>query len=481
MAEKITSIARNTSYFTLALILQKIISLSYFTFYARALGPADLGQYYFALSVTSIFGIFIDLGFGNVLTREIAKHSEKAAEYISSALGIKALLSALALLLLLGWTGIWHYSELTRDLIYISALAMFIDNITGVFYSALRGFHNLKFESIASVIFQLIILAVSLVILNTSGNLRWLMSSLVLGSLFNVVYSGIVTRRVLGLRFRLAWDKAIVRHLFILVLPFAVFGIFQRFYTYFDSVLLFKLAGDRAVGLYQVPFKIVVALQFLPMAFTASLYPALSAYWHNNREQLKITFERAIHYSLILSLPIMIGTMVLADKIVLLFKTGFSEVIVPLQISSLAIPFMFLGFPVGSLLNACDRQKRHTINMIITSLASALLNIMLIPVFGVLGACITTVVTSVLMLVLGAWLVPGIIAVRARIFMRMFGSTAAASAIMGICAYALKAYIHPILVIVIASLVYAGALYLLGGFKKEDVLSVFRSFVRTKS
>jgi len=111
------------------------------------------------------------------------------------------------------------------------------------------------------------------------------------------------------------------------------------------------------VGLYQVPFKIVVAIQFLPMAFTASLYPALSAYWQRNREQLAITFERAISYSLILSIPIMIGTIVLADQIITIFKESFSAVAWPLQVTMLAVPFMFLGFPVGSLLNACDRQK----------------------------------------------------------------------------------------------------------------------------
>ena len=44
MADKIGNLARNTSYFTLALIGQKLISLAYFTIYARELGPADLGK-----------------------------------------------------------------------------------------------------------------------------------------------------------------------------------------------------------------------------------------------------------------------------------------------------------------------------------------------------------------------------------------------------------------------------------------------------
>ena len=66
---KIANIAKNTSYLTLALVFQKIISFTYFTLLARYIGPASLGKYYLALSFTTIFAIFIDLGFANVLIR----------------------------------------------------------------------------------------------------------------------------------------------------------------------------------------------------------------------------------------------------------------------------------------------------------------------------------------------------------------------------------------------------------------------------
>jgi len=84
MPEKITNIAKNTSYFTLALILQKVISFTYFVLIARAIGPEDLGKYYFAISFTSIFGIFIDIGQSSVLTREVAKRPDEAEKLFSS-------------------------------------------------------------------------------------------------------------------------------------------------------------------------------------------------------------------------------------------------------------------------------------------------------------------------------------------------------------------------------------------------------------
>jgi O-antigen/teichoic acid export membrane protein len=217
------------------------------------------------------------------------------------------------------------------------------------------------------------------------------------------------------------------------------------------------------------------------MAFTASLYPAMSAYWQHNRQQLSITFERAITYSLILGLPIMIGTIALADQIVLLFKEGYGEAVLPLQISMIAVPFMFLSFPIGSLLNACDRQKRNTINIAIVAFTSALLNIILIPKFGVMGACITTVVTSALMIVLGLIVVPDIIVMRLHrlgfTFLKIIGS----GILMGIVTYIIKAWVPPLVNIIFASIVYCLALYIFKGFTAEDVKSVWASFKKNKT
>jgi O-antigen/teichoic acid export membrane protein len=67
------NIAKNTSYFTLALIIQKVITFSYFTILARNLDPDYLGKYFLAISITTMFSVIIDIGLSNLLTREVAK------------------------------------------------------------------------------------------------------------------------------------------------------------------------------------------------------------------------------------------------------------------------------------------------------------------------------------------------------------------------------------------------------------------------
>ena len=473
---KVENIAKNTSYLTLALILQKIISFTYFTLLARYVGPASLGKYYFAISFTTIFAIFIDLGFTNVLTREVAKDQGKAERWLGNIVALKIPLSALALAVVFGLINILGYDPLTKELVYISSISMVLDSFTTTFFGAVRGFHNLKYESISSVIFQVIVLVAGYASLLLGGGLVPAMAALALASIYNFTYSLVIVRKRLKLAVRAIYEKALVREILMISWPFAAYAILQRLYTYLDSVLLSVLAGDYQVGLYQVAFKIIFALQFLPSAFTASLYPAMSAYWHDNREQLLVSFERAMNYLVIISLPIIVGAIVLAEKIVLLFKSGYGGAVLPLQISIISLLFIFLNFPIGSLLNACDAQRKNTRNMAVTMAASVVLNLIFIPRWQSTGASITVLATNFLMFVLGMFSIRKIIAYRPRKNLKISLKAAAASAVMGLVIMFGKAHLNIFIITILGGCIYFGCLFLFGGFTKADIESVARSF-----
>jgi len=476
MSDKIINIARNTSYYTLALIIQKIISFSYFVIIARALGPEDLGKYYFAISFTTIFAIFIDLGFTNVLTRETAKQHDDAGNLLNNILAIKIPLSILSLTAVIVIINLLGYPNLTKTLVYISSICMILDSFTATFFATSRGFHNLSFESISSIIFQLIVLISGLLSLKFDYGIKWLMWALAMASTFNFIYSFGVVRKKWQIKIKPRFNQQLTKKLILITLPFAVFAVSQRLYMYLDSVLLSKLAGDREVGIYQIAFKIIFALQFLPAAFSASLYPAFANYWVKNKQQLAITFERAINYLIIISLPIMVGIMSIADKVVLLFKEGYGDAVLPLRINIISLFFIFLNFAIGALLNACDRQKINTVNMIAATLLSIGLNLLLIPGLKAVGASIAVVVTNLFMFVFGMIIVPKIIKYDYWKLIKIFFKVGFSSAIMGLSAIFLKKYLNVFAVVGISGLVYFCLLFILKGFKKQDIGSILASF-----
>jgi len=475
---KINNIAKNTSYFTFALILQKVISFTYFTLIARALLPEDLGKYYFAISFTTIFAIFIDLGLANVLIREVAKVKEKTKDLLGNILAIKIPLTILSLLSTVILVNVLNYPELTKQLVYLSAICMVLDSFTLTFFSVIRGFHNLTFESISSVIFQLIVICFGLTALHLNLGLKFLMGALVIASVFNFIYSSILVRFRFKIKITPIFDPQFIRAIVKITIPFGMFAVFQRLYMYLDSVLLSVLSGDKAVGLYQIAFKIVFALQFLPMAFTASLYPVFSSYWAGDKDQLAITFERAMNYLIIISLPISVGIIFLADKIILLFKPEYVEAILPLQIIMTSLLFIFLNFPIGSLLNACDKQKINTRNMGIGLVVSIILNLILIPRFQAVGASITVLFTNFIMFAIGIFYIPKIIKIRPWKIISVFIKAVLSTCVMAFLILFLKQELNIFIVVALSGIFYFIMLFLFRGFKKEDIDSIYKSFCR---
>jgi O-antigen/teichoic acid export membrane protein len=434
-----------------------------------------IGRYYAAISFTTIFAIFVDLGFTTALIREIAKDQDKATRWLGNTIALKIPLALLTLIVTIAIAYVSGYDHFTFELILISSISMILDSFTATFFAVARGFHNLKYESISSVVFQLIVLGVGYLAIHFGFGVRTAIAILALASVYNFIYSFIITRYKFHLNWRPVWDKKFAWTVFIISWPFAVYALFQRFYTYFDSVLLTYLAGYAQVGLYQIAFKITNALQFLPMAFTASLYPAMSAYWLGNREQLVVSFERAMNYLIIVSLPIIAGVLALDDKIVAIFKVG-SEGIWPLRLSIIALFFIFINFPIGSLLNACDRQKTNTRFMIIVTVSSIILNLLLIPHWQAVGASLTVLITNFLMFVLGIIEARKIIVYRPRKNLIVLLKVLSAAALMALIVYFGKGYMPILAATVLGATLYFLFLFAVGGFTIHDIKSVRTSF-----
>jgi O-antigen/teichoic acid export membrane protein len=240
-------------------------------------------------------------------------------------------------------------------------------------------------------------------------------------------------------------------------------------------VLLERYAGAVYVGYYQISFRIIFALQFIPSAFAASIYPAMSSYWVSDKTQLKITFEKALVYLTIVALPISAGVVALADEIVMLFKSGYGEAVLPMRIIILSLIFIFVNFPLGSLLNACDRQKTNTKNIAIVTIFSIILNFALIPHFKAVGASLSVLVSSALMTGLGLFWANRIVSMDWPKLIRAMVKISCAASIMGVSVYLLKGAVGTWSVIPIGALLYTVIILALRTISKEEILHIFNS------
>ncbi len=472
-------IAKNTSYFTLALIIQKLISFGYFSYIAVKIGAANLGQYAFALFFTTILAVIIDIGISNVLVREVSKYKEKSQKYLSAAMAIKIPLAIFTYLLAVVLINFLDNPELVRQLVYITGIIMVLDSFTLTFYAFLRGHQNLKLESIGTIIFQLIVTVIGITIVNLTGDLRILMLAILAASSFNFIYSFTLIKTKLKLKFFKKAEKPIIKSIIIITIPFALAAIFTRVYGYLDTVLLNQMIDETAVGYYSIPYKIVFSLQFIPMAFVASLYPAFASYFVSSKDLLRKTFEKAMVYLGIIAVPITLGAIALAKPLILkVYTPEYEPSILTLQILVVSLMFLFLNFPLGSLLNACDRQKRNTIHIGIVMLANIILNVILIPKYSYVGAAIASSISTFLMFLLQFYVAKQITPFSGKFLAGKFTKIIFSGLLMYLAIIYLLSFVNFILLIPLGGLIYFGILYLIKGYTKDDCLLLWRSFVK---
>jgi O-antigen/teichoic acid export membrane protein len=148
-----------------------------------------------------------------------------------------------------------------------------------------------------------------------------------------------------------------------------------------------------------------------------------------------------------------------------------------MQIIMLSLFFIFINFPIGSLLNACDKQRKNTYNMVLITITSIALNLVLIPKFQATGASITVLITNALMTFLGFYWVNKTIQYNKKRVLITLIKTTICSIIMGALAFYLKAYLNIFIVIGLGGISYFILLFILKGFRKEYIISIYNSII----
>jgi O-antigen/teichoic acid export membrane protein len=98
----------------------------------------------------------------------------------------------------------------------------------------------------------------------------------------------------------------------------------------------------------------------------------------------------------ILGFPIAMGCFVLADKFIALFYGDqFSASIIAFQILAFFIPLRWVSSITGTLLTSINRQSLRTVSVGLIALFNIILNALMIPYLGYIGASIATVLSEV--------------------------------------------------------------------------------------
>ncbi len=472
------SVTQNASFLTGASILQKIISFVYFTLVARFLGVEQTGAYFFAITFTTIFSVLADVGFGPVLTREIARTPGREQELVPTVLSTKVVLSILTYGFVVLMAHVLNYSVQIQHLVYVSGITMVFDNLQTVFFSILRAHKNLFYEALGVIVAQGLTLLIGTIALFNGWPLFWLVLAYTIPSGCNLILAALVVKRKFSLAFFTGVSRPVLKMLFLLAWPFALASFIGRLYSYTDTVLISKLLSPHDLGWWGLGNKIVTAFQFIPIALTASIYPAMSSWFMTDRSKVVELFEKSWRYLFIVLFPVVFGIGVLAHPIItLIYGADFLPAAPVLQILLASVWFGFLSLVTGATLNATGNQVTQTILLAISLGCNIILNIILIPRFGIIGAAGVEVVTNGLLCVTGLLMVRRKVSIRVMVLLTYLGQVLLPAGIMAVVVAVLSRYIYFLFTIPIGGAVYVALLFVTGALTPQFIKQLVAKFL----
>ncbi len=418
-------IAGNAAWLMMATVIQKAVAFLSFFFVARWSGPATTGSYFYAVAITSVFVVLADLGLTPVVIREYASNPERGRRFAKAALATKMALVPLAVIISLVYAFFRGSDSSVMLSVAIACGVMSADACSLLLYGVLRGSQKLRFEAVGMLTTQLITAVVAMASAwFLGGNVQALVFALLCGSIWNVTWAWIHVRK---LDWRQGdWSRDDVRAMAHLAIPFALAGIFVKIYSYVDTLFLEAYWPKAEVGHYAVAYKLTYAFQFLPLTFVAALYPGLSAmYARGDKEALQRALHGSLRLMMLISVPLSVGLSVFSDLIPVLFGSSYRTAVPILHVLSWVLIPIFWDFPLGSLLNATHRARLKTMSMGIAMVVNVIANALLVPRYGGVGAAYASVISFVLLGLLGLFLTRHDVGVRWSIRFLLQGGGAA--------------------------------------------------------
>lgn len=457
---------------------------------ARVLGVREVGRYAQVYAVLSLLGLLSLSGFRAGLTRFVAVHlADDDPAAIRGTIRLGLVISAVASTVIavgLALGAPWlaralHDPQLATGLRLV-ALALPAATVCEAALAATRGWRTQRayaligqvYEPAARLLLTALALAVGAGLTGAFWALvlaSWSAAALALGALARML------RRVPAAR--PAYRPG---ELFRFSTVSWVSSLSSTGLIWVDALLLgFYGFGADAIGVYHVATRLVTVAVFVLAPINASFGPYLAHLYHQGRlDEVRRIYRVATGWVVRLSLPAFVVLLVFPEQLLRLVGgpglAGGAAVTVVLALGQLVNA---ATGPCGTLLNMSGRVSVNMVDNLAALVLNILLNIVLIPAYGILGAAVAWAVSLAVVNIARVWQVRAQVhALPVTVGMVKGVVAAVVALVVGlgvrwlVAGWAVQLAVGLVAVVV----VYLGAVLALG-LSREDIM-VWRSVTR---
>ena len=375
-------------------ILRMIAGLLVGIWVARYLGPEQFGVFSYAIAFASLFSSIAKLGLDGIVVRDLVREPEQRDSYLGTAFWLKlggavVMLGAVALA-----TQLTSSDRLTNLYIFIIASGAIFQSFEVVdFYFQSKVLS--KFVSICKMTQLLLSSILKLYFIFTGADLIWFVL-VTLVDQFTLALSLYLAYRYQKLgSFYCHFNRAIAKQLVRDSWPLIFSGLVVMIYMRIDQIMIKEMLGEREVGLFSAAVRISEVWYFIPMIITASLFPSIVNAKKISEELYYARLQRLYTIMVWLAIAIALPMTFLSDWLVtLLYGESYREAGQVLMVHIWAGVFVFLGVASGRWLISENLQWIAFYRTFSGAIINIILNFVLIPIYGLIGAAIATVIAQ---------------------------------------------------------------------------------------
>lgn len=383
----------NASWLIGCRLVQTLLSFFISMLSARYLGPANYGLINYATSLVTFIAPFMTLGINNILVQELITNPHDEGEILGTSLLSCSITSIFSMVAVFTFTCVFNRTE--KDTIFVVALysiSLFTQALEMIQYWFQAKLLS-KYIAVISLISYVFVSAYKIFLLATGKSVYWFAVSYAIDYLIIALLLLSYYKKMGGQKLSASFLR--LKSLFSKSRYYIISSLMVTLFTQTDKVMLKFMLGEDATGYYSAATVCAGLASFVFAAIIDSFRPAI----FQNRKFEKQAFEQSVRklYSIIIYLSLVqcVGMTIFA-KIIIYITYGkfYYPAVSVLQISVWYTTFAHIGTVRNIWILAEEKQQYLWIINMFGAITNIVLNALLIPIMGINGAAVASLLTQ---------------------------------------------------------------------------------------
>lgn len=383
----------NTVWMMASKIYSMLVSLVVGSLSARYLGPANYGLLNYGTAIISFFTTVSALGLGYTLVVEMVQQPNKAGSYLGTSIVMRFITSIVSFLGILILVVIVEPGNKQLQIVTLLQAFAVILNTYDVLYSWFQMKLQMKYVTIASMLALTATGIWRIVLLANKSSVEFFAFSTSITALVSAIT--VIWFFFTGNHPDLKVNFSDGIHLLKGSYHFIISGLAVTFYSQIDRIMLGKMLSAEMVGFYSAAMTIATMWEFVPHALINSARPILTEIKMKSEEAFIKKYKLLLLGISMMGVGVGVAFLVLGHLIiVILYGSSYEPSVSALKILIWSTSFAMIGTARVIWLVNEDLGHYEKYFTIMGSFINILLNAIFIPVLGIIGASLTTLVSQ---------------------------------------------------------------------------------------